>query len=161
MRDFSEIRMLPNKSGVYCLLGSSVRSPYPAYVGIGTNLRNRVSQHLEYRNSSVTTGASAVSLDASQVGGCQWWTDPVLEDAIRLHAFELVAFDHLNPTLRSRGGIRSEARKLSKEGEFRTWAIELLENPSGTVHFPGISELTKTVQALTERVMELERSLQK
>ncbi len=146
MRDYYALREIPKSAGVYCLLGYSVRGLYPAYVGLGGNLQSRISQHLEYRNSSVTTGASAVSLDASQVGGCRWWTDPSFEDATRLGAAELVAFDVLNPVLRSRSGINRVSHELSNDPEFRQWAETLFSGEGGVVVFPGITELGREIR---------------
>ena len=156
MRDFTPVREIPASPGVYCLLGYAVRGAYAAYVGIGGNLRNRVSQHLEYRNSSVTTGVSAVSLDAVQVCGCRWWTDASLENSVRRNALELVAFDVLDPVLRSRGGISHEARELSQNDEFQAWAKSFMATPSGEASFPGLMELMQEVRELRQRVQALE-----
>ena len=157
MRDPFAIREIPQTPGVYCLLGYSARGAYAAYVGIGGNLRVRVSQHLEYRNSSVTTGASAVALDANQISGCQWWTHDSLSDRDQLSALEILAFEELSPVLRSRGGVKQNALDLSRDPKFREWAIKLLANPSGQVAFPGIIELASEIRELKQRVQALEQ----
>lgn len=157
MRDYSAIGLIPKKPGVYCLLGFSAKGEYAAYVGMGGNLHSRVSQHLEYRNSSVTTGASAVSLDVTQVCACQFWTHPSLEDKDHLAALELFAFEALNPVLRSRGGVSKSARALVVEPAFKEWAEILLNSDTGYVKFPSIKDLSRRISELEERLVSLER----
>ena len=160
MRDYFGIRSIPRAPGVYCLLGFSARGLYPAYIGIASNLLNRISQHLEYRNSSVTTGASAVSLDTTLIGGCRWWTDPSFNDPVRLEAAELVAFELINPVLRSRGGINRAAELLRQEPAFREWFSAKLLAPDGEVAFPGVAELAAEIWDLRKRVEALEARIE-
>ena len=159
MRDYFGVRSIPRSAGVYCLLGFSARGLYPAYVGIASNLLNRVAQHREYRNTSVTTGASAASLDTTLVGGCRWWTNSSFNDPVRLGAAELVAFELINPVLRSRGGINRAAEALSRNPEFRDWFAAKLLIPDGQVAFPGVAELAAEVRDLRRRVEALEARL--
>ncbi len=159
MRDFWSIQFISKAPGIYCLLGFSHRGLWPAYVGIGTNIQTRVSQHLEYRNSSVSTGASAVSLDPSLIGGCRWWTDPSFQDPVRLLAAELIAFEHLQPALRSRGGINRAALDLQRDPAFCAWVSDLLTQQTSMVEFPGISHLGKQVRALEKKIEILEAKL--
>ena len=159
MRNYYDIRKIPKEPGIYCLFGHSERGAYPAYVGKASRLQIRVSQHLEYRNSSVTTGASAASLSSNLVAGCQYWTHPDFADAVKLAAAELVAFDLLQPVLRSRGGLNQAAGALRKSQDFDEWARNLLARPSGEVRFRSISELSAVVRSLEERVVALESKL--
>ncbi len=86
---------------------------YVAYVGIGGNLRQRIQQHLIGRNSSVTTGTSAVVLNTEYVTQVRWWEHPEFGSDDARQAAELVAFEVLDPTLRSRGSISEGAKTLS------------------------------------------------
>ena len=45
---------------------------YVAYVGMGGNLKQRIEQHLIKRDSSVTTGTSAVGLNTDHVRRVDW-----------------------------------------------------------------------------------------
>jgi hypothetical protein len=159
LRDYYDIRRIPKEPGIYCLLGHSERGAYPAYVGKASRLQIRVSQHLEYKNSSVTTRASAASLSPELIAGCQYWTHADFADAAKLAAAELVAFDLLQPVLRSLGGLSQTADALRRSQGFEEWARRLLGQPSGEVRFRSISELSAVVRALEERVVALESKL--
>jgi hypothetical protein len=159
LRDYYDVRRIPKEPGIYCLLGHSERGAYPAYVGKASRLQIRVSQHLEYRNSSVTTGASAASLKPELVAGCQYWTHADFADAATLAAAELVAFDVLQPVLRSRGGLNQAADALRMSKQFNEWARKLLTKPSGEVRFRSISELSAVLRSLEERIVALEIEL--
>lgn len=69
MGGLDSIPLLPNASAVYAMLsGSGAGSgAYVAYVGVAGKLKQRITQHLVRRDSSVTTGASAVSLNPDLV----------------------------------------------------------------------------------------------
>lgn len=159
MRDYSSIRYVPKLPGVYCLLGYSAKGLYPAYVGIGSNLQTRVQQHLEYRNSSVTTGTSAASLDPVLIGGCRWWTDASFSEETRLKAAELVAFDLLKPVLRSRGSINKAAQELAAQADFRQWMADLTNGPASEVIFPNLTAVIKDLSALEKRIEVLEAAI--
>lgn len=150
--------LLPKCPAVYAMYGGRGRSRHVAYVGIGRSLRGRIEQHLVRRDSSVTTGASVVSLNPELVTGVAWWTRPDFEDADALLAAELVAFDVLDPVLRSRGGVREGARRLVADDAFRAGVERLLaEGPSGRLEMPTLSEALDRIAALEERLAELER----
>lgn len=159
MRDYSSISLLPRKPGLYCLQGYSAKGLYNAYVGISGNVQNRVSQHLEYRNSSVTTGGSAVSIDPHLVGGCRCWCVTEFEDKSFLTAAELVAIQMLDPVLRSRGAQHLEGARLAATSEFASRIAEIIRRPTVEVSFPDITELARKVELLSRRVDALERML--
>jgi hypothetical protein len=75
------------------------RGAYCAYVGIAGNLKQRIAQHLIRRDSSVTTGASAVSLNPDFINEVKWWEHPEFHQRHVLEAAELVAFEILDPVL--------------------------------------------------------------
>ena len=111
MREAIAISELPRVPAIYALYGGEGRR-YVAYVGLGGNLRQRIEQHLIRRDSSVVAGIQAVGLRADHVRQVDWWEDAGFSDDVRLQAAELVAFDVLEPALRSRGGIAEAARAL-------------------------------------------------
>lgn len=64
---------LPVKTpAIYAFYGRADRTS-PAYVGMTTDLRSRINQHLVRRDSSRTTGASVVSLNPDLVVEVRWW----------------------------------------------------------------------------------------
>jgi hypothetical protein len=156
MRDYSSIAALPKVPAIYCLLGYSAKGLYNAYVGISSNLQNRISQHLEYRNSSVTTGASAVSVDPRLVGGCRYWVHKSFEDPHVLAGAELIGLEVLNPVLRSRGGTHKNGASLAAREDFRREIELLLGSPTGEALFPDLTALSRRMKALEEKVALLE-----
>src|SRR5215469_8911275 len=67
------IAQLPNVPAVYALYGGQSRALHVAYVGLATKLKSRIMQHLVTRDSSVTTGIHAVSLNPDFVTRVEWW----------------------------------------------------------------------------------------
>ena len=109
---------LPNVPAVYALYGGRGRGLYVAYVGIAKLLRGRVEQHLVRRDSSIVTGTTAVGLNPEHVTQVRWWEGPEFEKQDVLEAAELVAFDVLDPALRSRGNVTERAKALYKDPQF-------------------------------------------
>jgi hypothetical protein len=126
---------------------------YVAYVGIADELRRRVTQHLISRNSSVTTGTTAVGLNPDHVRGVEWWEHPAFTNRVDLAAAELIAFDVLEPALRSRGAIPSDARHRAHDNSFRVELTELFQRP------PAGRLILHSFAALAERVAQLEHRL--
>ena len=112
------IRDLPTLPAIYAMYGGDDRQ-YVAYIGIGDNLRRRVTQHLVNRNSSATTNTGAVRLHPSHISAVEWWEHPRFGDRDDLAAAEIVAFDVLEPTMRSRGGITATAKQRANHEAFR------------------------------------------
>ena len=83
------------------------------YVGTAGKLKQRIIQHLIRRDSSVTTGTSAASLNPDYVTNLSWWEHPDFEVTAKLKAAELIAFEVLNPVLRSRGPVNRSALQLA------------------------------------------------
>lgn len=152
---------LPKVPAVYAMYGGRGRSRHVAYVGIGGSLRGRVEQHLVRRDSSVTTGTSAASLNPDLVTSVAWWTRADFEDPDVLHAAELVAFEVLNPALRSRGGVREGAKRVYGDDGFRASVAALLDGePSGWLEVPTLAEALDRIAALETRLASLELALQ-
>ena len=103
---------------IYAMYGGEDRR-HVAYVGIGDDLPRRVTQHLVNRNSSATTDAGAVRLHPDHISAVAWWEHSSFTDRIALSAAELAAFDVLEPTMRSRGGITAAAKQRTADEMFR------------------------------------------
>lgn len=160
MRDFSPVYDLPNIPAVYALYSGAGRSRHVAYVGIGGNLKQRTTQHLIRRDSSVTTGVSAVGLNPDHVTSLSWWSHPSFEDNAHLKAGELVAFEVLNPTLRSRGFIDNAVRSLQSDMAFIKGMRDLFEGePSGSVTFLSLSDAFEQINMLKQKIQDLEEKI--
>ena len=73
MRSFDEIKHLPQFPGIYGFKWpNDIQNNY-SYIGLSNKLRERVWQHLLKRDSSVATGASAISLNPDKIAECHWW----------------------------------------------------------------------------------------
>ena len=156
-RDYTEIYTIPRVPGIYAFHVGGSRVKSIAYVGSTGNLRNRVSQHLEYRDSSVTTGASAAVLNPDYIDSCTWWTHPNFADRLGRESAELIAFDVLNPTLRSRARPMAESVTRSREhGFIDEMRILFNDSPSGSVSFPGITTAMEKIKDLEDRLAKLE-----
>jgi hypothetical protein len=142
------------------MYGGYDRNRYAAYVGIAGNLRNRIHQHLVRRDSSVTTGTSAVVLNVDYITEVRWWTDPDFVQRPILEAAELVAFDVLDPILRSRGVISEQARQIYARDGFVDQIRVLIEgDPAGCLVIQGIQDILKRIDELEKRVASIERQI--
>jgi hypothetical protein len=156
-RDHREIYSIPTIPGIYAFHAGAGRIQSISYVGSSGNLRNRVSQHLEYRDSSIATGASAASLNPDHIHSCTWWTHASFVDKSSREAAELIAFDVLNPTLRSRARPRKESVLRSQDYVFREEMRVLFNDmPSGSAGFPNITTAMSRIEELERRLEELE-----
>lgn len=68
----SRLSGLPLKLAVYALLSGRGDNKEVAYVGKSENLKRRLDQHIFKKNSSVTTGATAVILDSDKITEILW-----------------------------------------------------------------------------------------
>ena len=135
------------------MYGGAESSRYVAYVGIAGKLKQRITQHLIRRDSSITTGATAVSLNPDKVTEIRWWEHEGFSDGDFLAAAETVAFEVLDPVLRSRGNITEKAREMASSSEFSAEIRGLLEGePTGNLVIPSL-------KAALDRVAELEQKL--
>ena len=81
-----------------------------------------MSQHLLKRDSSVTTGASAISLNPDKIAECHWWLHESFGTREYLEAAELIAFERFNLTLVSRVTPSTRALEISNnEGFKKKW----------------------------------------
>lgn len=143
--------------GIYAMYGGERGRRWVAYVGIASNLHRRLEQHVIRRDSSVVTGTSAVGVNIEHVRYIDWWTSDLLDNDDTRHAAELVAFDLLNPALRSRGRPRQVALVLAEYDKFVQQVRELLTSPpAGRLLLPTLAGLAGRVRELEARVAALE-----
>jgi hypothetical protein len=148
---------VPEWEGIYSFYDRDPRSAACAYVGETTNLRRRLRQHLVLRNSSVATGTSVVGLRVDLIRYVQWWDHGDFASDVKRLAAELVAFDVLDPTLRSRAGIRAESLKLSQRTPFRRRMTSVFEGkPAGRLQVLALPDVAAQLAQLHERVAMLE-----
>jgi len=157
--EITAIDELPAAPAVYALYGGRDGLAYVAYVGMARNLRTRIRQHLVTRDSSVTTGVSAVGLRPEYVTEVRWWEHQQFEDKAALGGAELVAFDILEPALRSRGGISADATShYNDEGFKRTMKEIFGGQPTGKLRLPDVKTL---LQEVLGRLSKLEKHIER
>jgi hypothetical protein len=158
-RDTRELGKLPDGlAGVYCF---DTERKSICYVGQSKETRDRIRQHLERMDSSVTTDAATVSLSAELISGVRVWTSPEFETAVNRRAAEQVAFQVLNPTLRSLGGIGGEAKQLANSKAFKLKMEALFRGtPEYAFQFPSIKDLVTRVMNLEAQVSDLSRKIE-
>lgn len=157
---FRSILELPTAPGVYGMYSGLGRGAHCAYVGIAGNLKQRIAQHLIRRDSSVTTGASAVSLNPDYISEVKWWEHPDFHQRHFLEAAELVAFEILDPVLRSRGAIQDQARQLYASAEFQARMRSLFQSePRGHLKIYSLQDALEKISELDRRLASLESLL--
>jgi hypothetical protein len=161
MRDFSPVYELPNLPAVYALYcGASAHDV--VYVGVAEKLKQRIIQHFLRRDSSVTTCTTAANLNPDFITRMQWWHHDNFEDRSRLEAAEVIAFELLNPTLRSRGRVNSQAVTLLENDDFHQAMTKLFKSPpSGTLTFPSLTDAFRKIDELERELTEIKQLLMK
>jgi len=167
MHRLPRISDLPNVPAVYILFGGKKGNKFVAYVGIADKLRQRISQHLIRRDSSITTATSIVSLNPDYITGIQWWTHNDFNERSSLEAAEVIAFELFNPILRSRDKLAERAKLLLEDEKFQTSMKKLFSGePSGSMEFLDFQDLVDKVLKmegdlceLTDRLNNLENRL--
>ncbi len=160
MRDFSPLNDLPTVPAVYALCSGNKRSKHIAYIGIASVLRRRVRQHLLKRSSSVSTGASAVSLMPEHVTEVWWWEHPGFSVDAALKAAEQIASELHNPTLRSRGRLEKAAIQMLRSKRLRKGMEQLFYGaPTGIIQFPTLSDAMDRVRILESTIDDLQQQI--
>ena len=153
---------LPPKPVVYALYGGTGKNAYVAYVGVTGNLKNRIAQHLIRRDSSITSGTSAATLNPDFVTEVRWWRIGKFRRKVLREAAEIVALRVLDPTLRSRGLATGEASKLAAKPEFQTEMEVLFSGPpEGKLVLPDLQGALDRIVQLEAKVEVLESRLKK
>lgn len=156
------ISELPAKPAVYALMGGSIRNRYVAYVGVGGNLRSRITQHLVLRDSSVATGTSAVCLNPDYVTEVRWWQHKTFRKGAHRQAAEVVAVDVLDPALRSRARTSKAAKDVLASGGFGKEMAELfLGEPTGKLQIANLQSVVERLERLEAKIDRLSEALNK
>jgi hypothetical protein len=151
---------VPRSPGLYAMYGGEGRRAWVAYVGIAGDLNTRLTQHFLRRDSSVVTRTSAVGVNVEHVSYVEWWDAALLADETARHAAELVAFDVLDPALRSRGAVRREAQQLKADPAFSASVADLLAGePAGRMVLPRVADSSLRLSDVEQRLARLERSM--
>ena len=153
---------VPSDPAVYALIGGRGKSRNIAYVGIADDLKRRLGQHIEKRNSSITTGASIVSIDPEKITQIIWWVHPSFADRGQLEAAEEIAFEVLEPTVRSRGNVTERARKIVLDEKFSNEMRSFFKNrPSGQIEMLTYEELIEKVNCIEENMESIRKELER
>jgi hypothetical protein len=153
-----KISSLPNNPAIYALYGGKGQRKFVAYVGIADKLRQRVSQHLVRRDSSIVTGTSIVSLNPDYVTALKWWEYPDFSKREFLEAAEEIAFKIFDPVLRSRGNLTGRGDILLKDEAFIK-KMEILFNnaPAGSLEFPDFQDLLEKLNDIEMEIQNLKK----
>ena len=157
MSTYTKVADTPNVPAIYALYGRTAKTYYVAYVGLGSKLKQRLTQHLIRRDSSVTTGVAAACLNPDVVGKVCWWESDYFSDAGALKAAEIIAFDLLNPTLRSRGGVETVTNRYPDDEQFNSEMNKLISgSPSGTLILRNLEDVLERLDHHEELISRLE-----
>ena len=158
MHKIPKISSLPNSPAIYALYGGKGQRKFVAYIGIADKLRQRISQHLVRRDSSIVTGTSIVSLNPDYITALKWWEYPDFSKREYLEAAEEIAFEIFDPVLRSRGKLTERADILLKDGDFHK-KMETLFNgvPLGSLEFPDFQDLLERLNDLEMEIRKLKK----
>jgi len=161
----TSISHLPKSPAIYAMYGGNAGNKYVAYVGIADKLKRRIIQHMVSRDSSISTGTSAVGLNPDYVSELRWWEHTSFSDRNALIAAELVAFQILDPALRSRGRPQRKAQEIYNDKEFYMEMKSLFKNePKGILIVSNLQSATDRIERLENKIAFLEeqiRQLQK
>lgn len=158
MKKITSFAELPEEPAIYALYGGQRKALYVAYVGQAGQLRTRITQHLVRRDSSIATGASVVSLNPDKVTQVTWWGHPHFEQPAMLTAAESVAFDVLNPVLRSRAGAQKSSRPFYEDESFYAEMKALFAGePYGCLTLPTFREAILRIASLEEQMVNIQR----
>jgi hypothetical protein len=147
-----KISQLPTCPAVYALIGGRSEQEL-AYVGVSDELKRRITQHIEKRSSSITTGSSIVSLDSSKVTRVHWWEDEAFKDRDCLEAAEFIAIRILKPTLRSKANVTDNARKKLEDEVFVEHIKALIKGrPTGELELPTFEQLVERLEKVEEEL---------
>ena len=156
MRPVPRISSLPNTPAIYALLGGKGSRKFVAYIGIADKLRQRISQHLVRRDSSIVTGTSIVSLNPDYVTALKWWEHPDFSSSEYREAAEEIAFRIFDPVLRSRGNLTDRGQIALKDPGFNKNMEDLFRGePAGSLEFLDYYDLLEKMNELADEIKSL------
>lgn len=153
-KDPFSTRQIPTRPGIYVMydhghalaLGKNVLpsinldsvdfTDNVAYVGRSGDLRERIRQHMIYRNSSVVTGVSTVVLNPDKVSHICWWCHKDFPNTNRVMAAEIVAFRVFNPSLRSGAKVPKGAKNILNDSAFCERMGQLFNKQPDGLYYP-------------------------
>jgi hypothetical protein len=98
-------------------------------------------------------------LNVDYVREVDWWEHADFADRDMLHAAELIAFDVLNPALRSLGAERETAKTLAADRGRRALMEPLFRAaPAGRLTLPSLAALAVRVGELEQKLRRLEQA---
>lgn len=154
----SYFRDAPKSPGIYALYAGRDKAMYVAYIGMAGNIRQRLVKHLVERNSSVVTGASAVSLNPDKVSEVRWWVHEDFKEYLR--EAELVAFEVLQPVLQSRQTKSPPAQFIATQKPFAKRMRKVFTGPpSGRIQIPSFHDVLEKLSQLEQRMYCIERKI--
>ena len=155
MRSFDEVKHLPQLPGINGFKRPNNIQDNYSYIGLSNKLRESVSQPLFKRDSSVATGASAISLNPDKIAECHWWIHESFGTREYLEAAELIAFERFNFTLVSRLTPSTRALEIPNDEVFKKQMDKLFSNvPSGYIKFYDLSWAINKIKELDFTVKE-------
>lgn len=99
-------------------------------------------------------------LNVDLVTQVRWWEQPDFADEPYMLAAELIAFDVLEPALRSRGQPQEVARTLASDEAFSARMRQLFgQEATGRMTLPTLQDALDRITALEARVKALEDEL--
>jgi hypothetical protein len=95
---------------------------------------------------TISSECAAVVLNVDSITEVRWWEHPDFARRPFLEAAERVAFDVLDPALRSRGTASVQARELHDDAGFREPMRQLfLAEPAGRLMIPTLHEALERI----------------
>lgn len=160
MLTLTSIAELPRTPAVYAMYGGTGPGLYVAYVGVAGSLHRRIDRHLVRRSSSVTAGTSAAMLNPDKITLLRWWEHVRFSERGFLEAAELVAFEVLQPTLRSRGAIRRESQLLFDQPDVKQELSLLFQSdPAGELIIRTLEDAFRRMDEFERRLVSLEKAV--
>ena len=155
------INQAPDVPAIYALYDIDGRA---AYVGETANLRDRLERHLIRRSSSPVANPCAAMLNIDYISRVEWWAGGNtydFHDGITRKAAEIVAFDVINPYLRSKSSLDTKALEKYSERLFRQDITKLLRvKPSTPLYIPQLHDAFIEINSLKNRINELEKKIE-
>lgn len=151
---------LPDLPALYALYGGRGDGLYPAFVGITDDLKTRIEQHLVRSDSRAVGETAAISVNPQYVTEVRWWTNQGFTQKLTMEAALLVAYDFLEPVVRSELGITDGARKLYKDSAYVARMREMFKQPpAGHLVIRSLDDAWAEIDAQAARLAELEQRL--
>lgn len=151
----SILKPVPKEPGIYALF-DGIKGNKCVYVGKSGQLKTRVRDHLVLQISTVTSGTAGASMNVENLTKLKWWTRDEFSNEAFLDAFETLAFEYLDPQLRSRGGRLKSGETYLNDPNFKKMAEDILKEPSGEVELLSHARLYQKIQEIEQRLENLE-----